>query len=207
LRYVLSEQLEIGYCCNSITRSDHMQSLNSAKEAIKAELAHVRQGAEYYQSLANALEEALEKLESVDFDEPQERQSSQSGRRATGTRTAKSAAGAASTGRRGPGRPAGKTAGKVGRPAKSASTGGKRLPKTGMDFWMQLISGEPKSAGDILNDAISQLGLQPDGDQKKKLVQRQTYALNTLVKENRIADEGSRRTRKFFVRGGEPARQ
>jgi hypothetical protein len=181
-----------------------MQSLNSAKEAIKAELAHVRQGAEYYQNLANALEEALEKLESVDFDEPQERQS---GRRATGKRAAKSADGAVSTGKRGPGRPAGKSTGKVGRPSKSASSGGQRLPKTGMDFWMQLISGEPKSAGDILNDAISQLGLQPDGDQKKKLVQRQTYALNTLVKENRIADEGSRRTRKFFVRGGELARQ
>jgi hypothetical protein len=182
-----------------------MQSLNSAKEAIKAELAHVRQGAEYYMNLANALEEALEKLESVDIDDRQDRKAGKQGR---GKRAAKSAAGAGERGAQAGaerGKGGAKRAGKVGRPAKSG--GGQRLPKTGMDFWMKLMSEEPKSAGDILNAAISQLGMQPDGEQKKKLVQRQTYALNTLVKEKKIADEGSRRTRRFFVRGGEQARQ
>ncbi|NEX63048.1 hypothetical protein [Noviherbaspirillum galbum] len=184
-----------------------MQSLTSAKEAIKAELAHVRQGAEYYMNLANALEEALEKLESVEGSGDDDRKGGQRGRR--GTRSAKTASSSTGASKRTvaarAGRGAAKQAAKgAGRAAKSA---GGRLPKTGMDFWMKLLSQEPKSAGDILNAAISQLGLQPDGDQKKKLVQRQTYALNTLVKENKIGDEGSRRTRRFFVRGGEQARQ
>ena len=155
-----------------------MQSLSSAKEAIKAELAHVRQGAEYYQSLASALEEALAKLESVESDGG-ETAKPRGRKRATAKKAAKR------------GRP-------VGRPSKSAS---EKLPPTGMDFWLKLISDEPKSASDILNAAVSELGLQqPNGDQMKKLSQRQTYALNTLVKENKIADSGARRSRRFFVR-------
>jgi hypothetical protein len=154
-----------------------MQSLSSAKEAIKAELAHVRQGAEYYQSLASALEEALAKLESVE---------------AEGTDTAKP---------RGRKRAAAKKAAKRGRPAGRPSKSTEdRLPPTGMDFWLKLISDEPKSAGDILKAAVSELGIEPNQDQMKKLSQRQTYALNTLVKENKIADSGARRTRRFFVR-------
>ena len=153
-----------------------MQSLSSAKEAIKAELAHVRQGAEYYQSLASALEEALAKLESV------ESEGTEPTRRGRKPGTARKAA------KRG--RPA-------GRPAKSS---GEKLPTTGMDFWLKLISDEPKSASDILHAAVSELGIEPTGDQMKKLSQRQTYALNTLVKENKIADSGARRTRRFFVR-------
>ncbi|TFW10246.1 hypothetical protein E4K72_01865, partial [Oxalobacteraceae bacterium OM1] len=43
-----------------------MSNLGSAKQALRAELAHARQGAAYYQSLAETLEEALEKLETVD---------------------------------------------------------------------------------------------------------------------------------------------
>lgn len=154
-----------------------MQSLSSAKEAIKAELAHVRQGAEYYQSLASALEEALAKLESVEA-EGTEASRPHGRKRATAKKAAKR------------GRP-------VGRPSKSSE---ERLPPTGMDFWLKLISDEPKSASDILNAAISELGIQPNDDQMKKLSQRQTYALNTLVKENKIADSGARRTRRFFVR-------
>jgi hypothetical protein len=155
-----------------------MQSLSSAKEAIKAELAHVRQGAEYYQSLASALEEALAKLESVEAD------------------------GAENIKPRGRKRGAVKKVAKRGRPAgRPSKSSGEKLPPTGMEFWLKLISDEPKSAGDILNAAVSELGIEPNDDQMKKLSQRQTYALNTLVKENKIADSGARRTRRFFVRG------
>lgn len=70
-----------------------------------------------------------------------------------------------------------------------------------MDFWLKLISDEPKSASDILHAAVSELGIDPNDEQLKKLSQRQTYALNTLVKESKIADSGARRTRRFFLRG------
>jgi len=162
-----------------------MQSLASAKEALKAELDHVRQGAEYYQSLVVALEEALAKLEG--FVEPEdEEMMSQTPRPPKRSVVAP------------------KKAAKRGRPAKSAVGG--RLPPTGMDFWLKLISDEPKSASDILNAAVSVLGIDPNEEQLKKLSQRQTYALNTLVKENKIADSGARRTRRFFVRGMSEAR-
>lgn len=161
-----------------------MQSLASAKEALKAELAHVRQGAEYYQSLALALEEALAKLESVEFEEAEPTKPRQQKRAAAKKAVVKR--------------------GRPGRPAKSA--GGNRLPSTGMDFWLKLISDEPKSASDILNAAVAELGIDPNRDQLKKLSQRQTYALNTLVKENKIADSGARRTRRFFMRGMSEAR-
>ncbi|HEX7647690.1 MAG TPA: hypothetical protein VF450_09825, partial [Noviherbaspirillum sp.] len=112
-----------------------MQSLSSAKEAIKAELAHVRQGAEYYQSLASALEEALAKLESVETE------------------------GAENIKPRGRKPGAAKKAAKRGRPAgRTSKSSGDKLPPTGMEFWLKLISDEPKSAGDILNAAVSELG-------------------------------------------------
>lgn len=159
-----------------------MQSLASAKEALKAELAHVRQGAEYYQSLASALEEALAKLESVDSEEVEPARPRQQKQRAAAAKKVVA------------------KRGRPGRPAKSATSD--RLPPTGMDFWLKLISDEPKSASDILDAAVSELGIDPNKDQLKKLSQRQTYALNTLVKENKIADSGARRTRRFFARGG-----
>lgn len=162
-----------------------MQSLASAKEALKAELAHVRQGAEYYQSLASALEEALARLESVESEDVETAKPPRQKRVAAAKKTVVKR-------------------GRPGRPAKSA--GGDRLPPTGMDFWIRLISDEPKSASDILNAAVAELGIDPNKDQLKKLSQRQTYALNTLVKENKIADSGARRTRRFFMRGASDAR-
>lgn len=163
-----------------------MQSLASAKEALKAELEHVRQGAEYYQSLVSALEEALAKLEGF---EPEDEEMVKPPRQQKRAETAPKKAA---------------KRGRPGRPAKGTTSD--RLPPTGMDFWLKLISDEPKSAGDILNAAVSELGIDPNDEQLKKLSQRQTYALNTLVKENKIADSGARRTRRFFVRGMSEAR-
>ncbi|NEX62552.1 hypothetical protein [Noviherbaspirillum galbum] len=177
-----------------------MNSLDSAKKAIKAELAQARQGAEYYLSLASALEDALEKLESA-------RPAMKASRTAKNVMLNGKSARRAAPGRKtGTGRSAkaGTAAGKSGK----APAGTSALPKTGMAFWIDLLSEEPKSAGDILKAAMDRLGLaNPDSEQKKKLIQRQTFALNTLVKDKKIADEGTRRARRFFVRNGEQSRQ
>lgn len=152
-----------------------MSNLGSAKSAIKAELQHAREGAAYYQSLVNALEEALSRLDSV------------------GPETVKApsrkamAEATAGTARRG----------RKPRGANGAAHEGK-LPGTRKDFWVDLVDAEPKSAVDVVNAAVNKLGFTPSKEQVKKLSQRATYALNTMVKSGEISDAGSGRARRFF---------
>ncbi|HEV7928928.1 MAG TPA: hypothetical protein VGP12_02210, partial [Nitrosospira sp.] len=99
-----------------------MSNLKSARQAIKAELEHARQGAMFYQSRVEALEDALSKIESVET-------------------TAKTSNGKS----RAPEQRA-----KPGRKPRSQPAGnGAKLPSTGKDFWPNLITGQPQSAKDI----------------------------------------------------------
>jgi len=49
-----------------------------------------------------------------------------------------------------------------------------------------------------LKSAIDKLGFTPTNTQIKKLTQRMTFALNALVKANKIQDSGAGRERVFF---------
>jgi len=151
-----------------------MTNLVSAKDAIRAEIAHAKKGAAYYQSLVVALEQALAKLDSVGS-EPAE---------------SKALAGRSVTGNG------------MERPRRGRKPGSKNkvsaLPSTAKEFWPSLITDEPQSASDILNAAIAKLNITPSDEQRKKLAQRATFALNHMVKTNTIADSGSGRARRFM---------
>jgi hypothetical protein len=149
-----------------------MSRLESAKAAINAELSHAREGAAYYQSLVDALEGALERLDSV------------------GPKTGKTREGLA--------RPV-KAKGGRGRQSRSTGNGrGGGLPPTGQKFWAELVDAQPKSAVEVVHRAVEKLGFSPSRDQVKNLSQRATYALTTLVKSGAINDSGSGRARRFF---------
>ncbi len=151
-----------------------MSNLGSAKSAIKAELQHAREGVAYYQSLVTALEEALVRLDSV------------------GPESAKA-----------PGRKSvveKPVRGRRGRKPRVDVAGEQEgnLPGTRKEFWVDLIDSEPKSAVEVVNAAVRKLDFTPTRDQVKKLSQRATYALNTMVKSGEISDSGSGRARRFF---------
>lgn len=154
-----------------------MSNLGSAKTAIKAELTHAREGVSYYQSLVDALEEALARLDSVSSD----------GAKVPGRKPAPEAKGKAT----------GKRRGRKPRVDKGGEQEGD-LPFTGKNFWTDVIDAQPKSAVDVVHAAVDKLGFRPTRDQVKKLSQRATYALNTLVKNGEISDSGSGRARRFF---------
>ena len=89
------------------------------------------------------------------------------------------------------------TANKPAKARKSVKVG-EGLPSTRGDFWVDLLVSEPKSASEVLDAAIGKLGIAPSDTDKKKLAQRQTFALNALVKAGKIKDSGSGRARRFF---------
>ena len=158
-----------------------MSNLESAKAAIQAELSHAKKGLEFYQSRIESLEKTLAQLASVSgsSDVP--------------------AAGAAVKGKRGRKAAVDKTAkpAKKGRVAKE-SGGGNGLPFTGGDFWPNLVLATPRSASEILEAATASLGFVPTKLQAQKLAGRMTFALNSLVKANKIQDSGKGRERRFF---------
>ncbi|HEY4540817.1 MAG TPA: hypothetical protein VIG66_00410 [Noviherbaspirillum sp.] len=155
-----------------------MSNLGSAKSAIKAELAHAREGAAYYQSLVTALEEALNRLDSVGPE---------------GGRAPKHAAALSDKPVRG-------RRGRKPRVEAAAESEGE-LPGTRKEFWVDLVDSQPKSAVDVVQAAVDKLGFKPSRDQIKKLSQRATYALNTMVKSGEISDSGNGRARRFFRAG------
>lgn len=170
-------------------------NLTSARQAIQAELSHARQGAAFYSARVEALETALTQLESVDTDDMALLDKDEG---ATVTRTVTK-----------------KRAGKRGRPARKAASDGParsrkgrkaaakgeqaELPTTGANFWLELVTDEPKSAVDIANAAAAYLGL--DAGQKtqiQKLKQRVAPALATLVATQKIRHAGAGRQRRYF---------
>lgn len=152
-----------------------MSNLKSAKDALIAEIEHVRQGLEFYQSRIQALEQALATLSSLDGVETAG---------AKGKRGRKSAVGEA-----------GDTAGPKKRASKRSDTS---LPATGKEFWMGLITSEPQSAREVLEAAVKALGISPSKDELKKLAQRQANALHMLIKDKAISDTGTGRDRRFL---------
>lgn len=148
-----------------------MSNLKVAKDAIKAELEHARQGVAYYQAKIVSLEEALAKIEGVGTVAQTDRASEDAPKQRRGRKP----------GMKGPG-------------AKSAD----KLPKTGKDFWTGLLSSTPMSAFDIYNAAVQALGINPSKAVAKKLVQRQGNALSVLSKAGVIASTGSARARQYF---------
>ncbi|HEX7642074.1 MAG TPA: hypothetical protein VF472_07660 [Burkholderiaceae bacterium] len=162
-----------------------MSNIDAAMAALAAELAQAKQGLAYYQSQVSALETALSQLGALGL----------------GAAAAKPAG--AKRGRK-PGKVKVEKAvkGKPGRPAKvksgRAAKGPNELPFTGGDYWPNLVTSEPKSASDILKESIAGLSFQPSKEQIKKLSQRMTFVLNSLVKSGGIKDSGSGRGRRFF---------
>ncbi len=164
-----------------------MSNIDAAKAALQAELSQAKQGLAYYQSQVSALETALVQLGTLGL----------------GVVAAKPAG--AKRGRK-PGKVA-KAEKPVkatrGRPAKvkkggRAAKGPNDLPFTGGDYWPDLVTSNPQSASDILNASVSGLSFTPTKEQIKKLAQRMTFVLNSLVKTGKIKDSGSGRGRRFF---------
>lgn len=179
-------------------------NLKSARQAIEAELSHARQGAAYYNARVEALESALQQLESVETEgDASPRASkrkmngkSQSAAGTRGGRKRRSASGAAP-------RAAANGSTRQRRSQKprsaSASHEADSLPSTGGDFWLNLVSDQPQSAVDISNAAIEALGIRPEQkDHIQKLKQRVAPALAGLLSAHKIQDTGAGRERRFF---------
>lgn len=180
-------------------------NLKSARQAIEAELAHARQGAIYYSTRVEALEAALEQLESVEAEGDTSTRASKRGANSTnGAKQAESRRGRKRRSASGTA-PRGAAAGtprqqhsQKSRTAR-ASRGSSSLPTTGGEFWLKLVSDEPRSAVDISNAAIEALGIRPDQkDEIQKLKQRVSPALAGLLSAHKIQDTGAGRERRFF---------
>lgn len=157
-----------------------VSNLKSAKSAIKAEIAHARQGLDYYKSRVEILEQALDQLEHAGTPDQV------AGARGPKSRRRTQAASAARTER--PHR--------ARRNARQSSSANE-LPYTGGDYWLDLISEEPHSAAEILRSAVGSLGFEPDRSQVQKLRQRLTAALQQMLQAGRIKDSGSGRERRY----------
>lgn len=184
-------------------------NLKSAKHAIEAELSHARQGIAYYAARVEALEIALHQLENVE-----DPQAAAPARKKYQGKASSQKAGTAVRGRRphrmaakkgaprtpagnGAARASGKETARRGRAASGAESEG--LPATGAEFWLNLISDQPRSAVDISNAAIETLGIKPEQkEQRQKLKQRVAPALASLVAAQKIRDSGAGRERRFF---------
>jgi hypothetical protein len=154
-----------------------MSNIKSARQAIQAELDHARQGAAFYQSRVDALEEALKKIHDIESDALPNGKGLKNGAHAeTPRKQAK------------PGR----------KPRMQAPQSEEKLPSTGKGFWPDLITEHPQSAPEILTAAIRSLGISPSKEQTKKLAQRQASALSLLTKSGEIESSGSGRERRFF---------
>jgi hypothetical protein len=170
-----------------------MSNIKAAKEAIKAELAHVKSGLDYYMARAKALEQTLASLVGLG-EEHAVAVTKVSGPAVKQSPSKKSVPKAKTT-------PKAKSETKT-KPVKTSAGAdtkpGSELPFTGGDFWPGLITDQPQSASEIQKAAIAKLGFAPTKDQVKQLSGRQTFAINTLVKQKKIQDSGSGRERRFF---------
>lgn len=174
-----------------------ISNLKSARRAIEAEMSYAKEGAAYYLARVEALENTLHQLESVDTglkgtigDTKAPAKTKRINRRNVQQRS-----GATNSSTKQPS----KTKPGAKKASANRENGVDNLPPTGKDFWFELVSGQPQSAVDIANAAISALGIRPD--QKKqiqKIKQRVSPALANLVATQKIKDSGSGRARRFF---------
>lgn len=154
-------------------------NIEKAIGALSAELDHAKRGLSHYQSIVRNLENALVNLGVVGSASQNEGSAGDDSGKPRRGRKPKSAADLAQ----------GKQSGKQRKD---------KLPFTGGTFWVDLISDQPQSGADVLAKAIGKFGLNPTPDQRKKLVNRMTFALNDLVKTEKIKDSGRGRERRFF---------
>ena len=176
-------------------------NLESAKAAIEAEIAHAKQGVAHFLLRVEALEKAIAHLVAVDggvLDVQPVAATPLAKAKASKAKVAKSITRAklltADVATKPVESPKSATKGKATKPAK----GGKELPFTGGDYWVNLLDVEPKSASEILDAAIGKLEFQPTKEHKQKLAGRMTFSLNALVKTGKIQDSGTGRARRFF---------
>lgn len=182
--------------------SNMVSNLESARQAIEAELSHAKQGMAYYMSRVEALEIALQQLENVEdeWSIASQEDKSRTNTKSTATngrKRGRKARAAAQVDDKSSRRAS--NGARRGRKPRSASAEEHGLPSTGGDFWLQLVSDQPRSAVDISNAAINVLGITPDQkEQIQKLKQRVSPALAGLVAAQKIKDTGSGRERRFF---------
>jgi hypothetical protein len=135
----------------------------------------------YYQSLIEALEKTLAQLDAVEAPlaaaMPQAAAVKRGAAPAKAPRAAKPA----------PAKTSGESKG-----------GGRDLPFTGGDYWIYLLSDQPKTGVEILKAAVDSLGFSPNKMQVKKLSGRMIFALRTLLAAKKIKDSGSGRNRRYF---------
>lgn len=159
-----------------------MSNLKFARDVIRAELQHAKQGLAYYEERVQQLESALQQVDSLNGP----------GKTKTAPKTTeKNARAETYSGVR----PKGKAS------HSSSGRNSSALPKTGGDFWMRHVSKKPKSAVDIANTAAAALKLDPEKDQDlvRVLKSRVAPALQNLVNTKRVQDQGIGRERRFFV--------
>ena len=157
-----------------------MSNIQTAILSIEAEIAHAKSGLAFYASRVEAMEQTLAELSAIGGDS---------------LPTSSSALPEKSAPKAG-------VASKVKKPkaakAPRKAQAGADLPSTGGDYWPNLLSEQPKHAAEIFQSAVDQLGFKPTKEQKQKLKQRMTFALNALVKAGSIKDQGKGRERQFF---------
>jgi hypothetical protein len=150
-------------------------NIKIARKAVSAELDLAKRGMAHYLSRVEALEQALAQLDSV-------------GSKQAGADAAEPAA------RRK--RKAGRTENNA-QPASGARQA-RNFPATGGEFWLTLITAQPRSAVELANAAAAALGFSDDPSQVRVLKQRVSPALNLLVESQKIKDSGTGRERRFF---------
>lgn len=155
-----------------------MSNLDTARQAIEAEIQHAKDGLAYYQARITSLEQTLVQLVGIGGV-----QSIQVGKLTTDAPASKAKA---------------KPVKASKKPKSEKVTDGDKLPFTGGDFWINLINDTHKSASTVLKDAIHKLKIEPTTDQHKKLQGRMVFALNAMVKAGTIKDSGRGRDRVFF---------
>lgn len=186
-------------------------NLTSAREAIQVALSHAREGVAFYSARVEALEMALIQLESMGEDESALTEKSRRKPAASRQKSGESKRGRQSRKTKEEARNAASANGvsgarrevKRGRKAGTAGRSGKdvQLPTTGIDFWLKLVTEEPRSAVEIANAAAEVVGIRPDQKEAiQKLKQRVAPALATLVSTQKIQNSGSGRERRFFKR-------
>lgn len=150
-----------------------MARTQSAAKVIEDELKQARQAVTFYIKRIEALEDILATLSSIDAPVTASR-----GRATKKGTTAKASK-------------------KVAEKAGGKGTRSAKLPATGKEFWLGLLTDTPQSAAEVFKAAIATLRIRPNPDDRKKLSQRMANALSILSKDGEIKGEGERRTRLY----------
>lgn len=180
--------------------------LQSARQALEAELSHAKQGCAYYTARVEALENALRQLACLDERRVSPQGNSSAANGAKRARKARDTTGANGPGQGHRAKGAARRRGPEAKrsPRARAMGNADRLPSMGGDFWLDLLDEQPRSAVDISNAAIAALGIKPDQkSQIKQLKQRVAPALSALLAARKINDSGAGRARRFFKQGSQ----